>query len=137
MPDEPSPKHGWAGIPPKRSLREELVRRARSMRHEPSPAENRLWQHIRRRQLLGYKFRRQHPIHCYIVDFYCAEARLVVEVDGRSHDDTGEYDAERTEVLEDIGLRVIRVTNWEVKHNLEGVLCFIVEALQGDVEDEE
>lgn len=107
---------------------------ARQMRHEPTQAEDKLWQRLRRKGLSGYKFRRQHPIDRFIVDFFCAEARLVVEVDGSIHDYTQEEDALRTEYLESLGLRVLRFTNGEVLQQTDGVIERIAEVLQeGDV----
>ena len=95
---------------------------AREMRHVPSRAENRLWQKLRRHQLSGLKFRRQHPVDRYILDFYCAEANLVVEIDGPTHDYTVEADAARQRFLESLGLTVLRFSNQDVMQNLEGVL---------------
>lgn len=76
---------------------------------------------LRSRQLSGYKFLRQKPIGGYITDFYCSELRLVIEIDGESHAEHIEYDAERTRFLVSLGLNVIRYTNLEVLNNLEGV----------------
>jgi very-short-patch-repair endonuclease len=81
------------------------------MRREPTPAEQKLWQKLRHKQLLGFKFRRQHVIDRFIVDFYCGEGRLVVEVDGGVHQYTEEEDAIRQEFLESLGLRVVRFRN--------------------------
>nr|MBC7245341.1 DUF559 domain-containing protein [Chloroflexota bacterium] len=89
-----------------------------------------LWQHLRRKQLLGYKFRRQHAIERFIVDFYCRDAGLVIEVDGPVHQYTAEEDAIRQEFLESIGLRVLRFTNEQVMTDIEGVLGTIARALQ-------
>ena len=92
------------------------------MRREPTRAEDRLWQRLRNRQASGLKFRRQHAIGRFIVDFYCAEARLVVEVDGAVHEDTADEDAARQEFLESRGLRVLRFSNDEVSKSLDRVL---------------
>ncbi len=73
---------------------------ARQMRREPTPAEERLWESLRNRGLDGYKFRRQHSIDRFVVDFYCSEASLVVEVDGPVHKYTRTDDAIRQEFLE-------------------------------------
>jgi very-short-patch-repair endonuclease len=105
-----------------------LLQRAREMRREPTEPERRLWQKVRRKQLDGYKFRRQHPIGRFILDFYCHEARLVVELDGESHAFQEEYDAARTEWLEAQGLRVLRFPNHVVMKNMEGVLETILMA---------
>ncbi|MBC8496516.1 MAG: endonuclease domain-containing protein [Anaerolineales bacterium] len=87
---------------------------ARQMRREPTEAENALWQRLRRKQLLGYKFRRQHAIDRFIVDFYSRGAKLIIEVDGPIHKYTKEEDAIRQEFLESLGFRVIRFNNEEM-----------------------
>ncbi|MCL4878074.1 MAG: DUF559 domain-containing protein [Anaerolineae bacterium] len=112
--------------PPK--LWEKLKPLAREMRHEPTAAEDSLWQALRGQQL-GGKFRRQHTIERFIVDFYCHEAGLIIEVDGESHDYTQEEDAVRQAFLESLGYRVIRFTNEEVLTELPSVLMVIKEAL--------
>ena len=96
--------------------------RARELRQPQTPAEQRLWSRLRNRQLGGIKFRRQHPIDRFIVDFYCAACRLVIEIDGDSHADQVEYDQARTEWLEARGYRVIRFTNRDVQARLDAVL---------------
>ncbi len=103
---------------------------AREMRKAPTPAEEALWQQIRGKRLLGCRFRRQHPIDRFIADFYCAEARLVIEVDGAIHDYTPEEDAARQAFLESLGLRVLRFSNGDVLTYLNGVLERIGEVLQ-------
>ncbi len=95
---------------------------ARQMRCEATPAEKLLWEKLRHKQLLGFKFRRQQTIDRFIVDFYCNEARLVVEVDGEIHDYTQEEDAIRQEFLESLGLQVGRFRNEDVLERMEGVL---------------
>ena len=99
-----------------------LRQRARELRAEQTPSEARLWRALRNRAAGGLKFRRQVPFGTYIVDFYCAEQKLVVEVDGGVHDLQVEYDSERTAWLESIGLKVIRVRNEDVMYRLEAVL---------------
>ncbi len=94
---------------------------ARQMRHDPTPAEKVLWELIRNRNLLGFKFRRQHPIDRFIVDFFCAEAHLIIEVDGSSHDYTQDEDALRTAFLESRELRVLRFRNEQVIEHLTDV----------------
>lgn len=98
---------------------------ARQMRHEPTPAEKQLWQKLRNKQILGFKFRRQHSIDRFIVDFYCGEVGLVVEVDGAIHDYTQEEDKLRQDFLESLGLRVLRFTNTEILTSMDGVLQVI------------
>ncbi len=107
---------------------------ARQMRKEPTPAESILWQQLRRKQF-GVKFRRQHSIRPFIVDFYCPAAKLIIEVDGSSHDYTVEEDAVRQEYLESLGLRVIRFKNEEVLFNLQAVLDELMGVLEEWVSD--
>jgi len=87
-----------------------------------TPAERRLWQHLRRKQLGGLRFRRQHPIGRFIVDFYCAEHRLIVEIDGDVHAGQVGYDRARDEWLEERGYRIVHFTNREVECHLSRVL---------------
>jgi very-short-patch-repair endonuclease len=103
------------------------VHAARAMRREPTPAENALWLRIRNRQVNGLKFRRQHSIDRFIVDFYCAEAQLVIEIDGLIHD-TLNADAERQEILESLGLCVLRFSNDDVLGRIENVIAQIKRA---------
>jgi len=99
-----------------------ILQHAREMRHPQTPAEATLWQQLRNRNL-EFKFRRQHPIERFIIDFYCAEVKLCIEIDGGSHleQEQQEYDSARTEVLESIGCRVIRFTNSDVRYNINAV----------------
>src|SRR5688572_15622437 len=92
-----------------------LITRARAMRKGQSRAESAVWEIVRANRL-GVKFRRQHPVEDYIADFACIEARLIVEVDGLSHDIAGQrdYDEERTRVLAVAGWRVLRVRDSDV-----------------------
>lgn len=109
------------------------IARARQLRQPQTPTESRLWAHLRDRRLNGLKFRRQHPIGHYIVDFYCPDHRLVVEIDGDVHASQEEYDVDRTAWLEESGYRVIRFTNREVSGQLETVLETIL--LECDVKE--
>ena len=99
-----------------------MLDRARKLRRDASEAESLLWRHLRSRQLSGYKFRRQHVIEPYIVDFVCLSAQLIVEVDGRQHSEQKAYDAQRTRKLESMDYRVIRFWNHEVLNKLPAVL---------------
>jgi very-short-patch-repair endonuclease len=103
---------------------------ARQLRRPQTPAERKLWASLRDRRLVGWKFRRQYPIDRFIADFYCAECKLIVEVDGESHECRADYDAERTEWLSIQGYHVMRVTNQDVYENLEAVL----EAIRSECE---
>ncbi|MBI1776236.1 MAG: endonuclease domain-containing protein [Proteobacteria bacterium] len=95
--------------------------RARTLRTTPTEAERVLWRRIRFRQLHGLRFRRQHPVPPYIVDFACLEMGLVVEIDGGQHA-MGPRENARTAFLEKVGWRVLRFWNNEVLANIEGVL---------------
>ncbi len=98
-----------------------MVRRARTLRREGTEPEQLLWTALRNGQIGGLKFRRQHPVGQYVVDFFCHTAALVVELDGMSHDDKAALDAEETKFLEAQGLRVLRVTNEDAMHDLDAV----------------
>lgn len=97
--------------------RQQLIMRAREMRLYPTPAEKILWQFLRKKQLGGLKFRRQHIIAPYIVDFYCSKKRLIIEVDGGSHLEDFDRDNCRQEILEIKDYKVIRFWNNEVIEN--------------------
>jgi len=120
--DAPTP---WS-TPPERW--EQLKPLANEMRSTPTSAEKHLWRYLRSKGL-GVKFRRQHVFHHFIVDFYCSEARLVIEVDGAIHDYKVVEDGARQEFLENLGLRVLRFTNGEVLQNTAAVLQRIGEVL--------
>lgn len=98
--------------------------RARELRADQTSAEDKLWRALRNRAVDRRKFRRQHPIDRFIVDFVCIEAKLVVEVDGATHSTERELarDEDRRQILESCGYHVMRVTNDDVYKNLEGVL---------------
>jgi len=115
---------------PKPPLWEKLKPKARQMRHTPTKAEQLLWQKLRSRQVNGFKFRRQHAIDRLIVDFYCPEAGLVIEVDGPIRAGFIEEDAFRQEYLEHLDLRVLRFTNDQVLREIYSVICQIHQALQ-------
>lgn len=102
---------------------------AKRLRAEPTDAESILWSALRNRQLHGFKFRRQVPRNKYIVDFLCAKAKLIIEVDGGQHASRTEEDDVRTRHLERDGYRVLRFWNNEVLTNIEGVLQVIEAAL--------
>ncbi len=108
-----------------------ILERAREMRHPQTVAEATLWHALRNRRT-GFKFRRQHPIERFIVDFYCAEAKLLIEVDGESHcqPDQKEYDKARTEYLEGLGYKVIRFSNNDVRYNIDAVANEILQTIE-------
>jgi|JI10StandDraft_1071094.scaffolds.fasta_scaffold139705_2 very-short-patch-repair endonuclease len=111
--------------------RTEYTEKRRELRKQPTAPEQRLWQVLRGSQL-GVRFRRQQGIGCYIADFYCASAGLVIEVDGESHftADGQAYDAVRTAYFVSCGLRELRFSNAEVMQNVEGVVQTIQAALK-------
>jgi very-short-patch-repair endonuclease len=102
-----------------------ILDHARSLRRKATPPERQLWSILRGRRLGGLKFRRQEPIGAYIVDFCCAERRLIVELDGSSHEDKLESDTTRTEWLTRQGYRVLRITNQDVTAELDAVARYI------------
>lgn len=98
-----------------------------------SDAEQVLWHHLRCRQILGLKFRRQHPFGDYILDFVCLENRLVIEVDGGQHGEQAEDDDNRTQKLQEAGFRVLRFWNNEVLKDIESVkekIWLVIQDLQ-------
>lgn len=101
---------------------------ARRLRRTMTDAERRLWRHLRNRELIGWKFRRQHPIGPYVVDFACLEAKLVVEADGGQHNDSI-ADQRRNAHLRSEGFRVLRFWNHDVLGNIECVVQVILEVL--------
>ena len=105
-----------------------MTKRARLLRKEPTNVENKLWRALRRDQLEGFHFRRQHPIGPYVLDFYCAEIRLGIELDGGQHGFTRQQqrDAQRTRWLAERKIEVMRFWNNDVISNFEGVLSKIV-----------
>ena len=102
---------------------------AREHRRNPTQPEKRLWMALRDRRLAGLKFRRQVLIESYIADFACFEKKLIIEVDGDSHSDRLNQDAERQQTLMNAGWRIERVSNDDVLQNLEGVLMQMVAAV--------
>ena len=108
--------------------------RARVLRSQHVAAEERLWHRLRNRQLGGFKFVRQAPIDRYFADFLCRERMLIVEVDGGTHGEHEEMasDGRRTATLETMGYRVVRVTNSDVFHNIDGVLDGLLATLEGE-----
>lgn len=112
----------WKGAP------ESSFVKAKALRKDGTQAEKILWAKLRNNQLKGYKFRRQHPIGLYIVDFYCHQLNLVIEIDGDYHNiqEQIEKDKERTQNLETDGLQLIRFTNKDVMENLEKIISEIM-----------
>ena len=96
---------------------------ARGLRNDSTLGEVILWdQVLKQRKFYGYQFNRQFTIESFIVDFICRKLKLIVEVDGRSHNFKAEEDASRDEVLQSLEYRILRVTEWEVRHDLQNVV---------------
>ena len=105
------------------------TKRAQQLRREATPFERILWRHLSAGKLDGHKFSRQMPIGPYFVDFLCRAKKVVVGVDGFSHENAQTYDSARTAFLESEGFQVIRFTNDVVKTNIDGVVAAIGIAL--------
>ena len=119
-------------------MNSQLLQFAKSMRHAATDAENLLWQRLCAKRFMNLKFRRQHVIKPYIVDFYCHEIGLVIELDGGQHntEDGRAYDVERTQFLEALGLKVVRYWNHDVLNRTEVILdnlwniCFKIKVIE-------
>jgi very-short-patch-repair endonuclease len=118
--------------------KKKIIELCRDLRKNCTDAERLLWANVRNRKLAGRKFYRQHPIvyrsendlqYFFIVDFYCDERKLIVEIDGKVHDYQKEYDLGREDVLKELGLGIVRFTNDEVSKNISGVLKRLREEL--------
>ena len=105
------------------------AKNSRRLRKNMTDVERILWKEVRGSQLLGYKFRRQHPIDNYIVDFVCLELKIIIELDGSHHFEQAEYDYIRSNYLMGKGFRVLRFWNNDVLYNVEGVLITIFQLL--------
>ncbi|MEJ0070334.1 MAG: DUF559 domain-containing protein [Pseudomonadota bacterium] len=105
-----------------------VKQRSRALRDNQTDAELRLWRHLRRRQINGWRFRRQHPIPPYIVDFACIEAKLIVEADGGQHAEST-TDPIRDQRLRDLGWRILRFWNLDILRGTAGIIETIAAAL--------
>ncbi len=103
-----------------------ILHRAGELRHEPTPAEAKLWAYLRTLREENIHFRKQHAIGPYIADFCAPRRKLIVELDGSQHLEQTEYDAERTKYLESQGYKVIRFWNDQVMNDIEGVIKAII-----------
>src|SRR5262249_50609028 len=108
---------------------QQKVEFARRLRRNQTDAERVLWFRLRDRRLAGLKFRRQVPVDRFIIDFLCADAKLIVEIDGGQHDQNQKRDARRAEVLEAMGYLVLRFWNHDVLRNTDGVLEEILKTI--------
>jgi len=110
---------------------EGIFKTSRRLRKKMTETEKILWKELRNRELLDLKFRRQHPLHYYVADFYSHELKLVIEVDGGIHNKLSqkEHDGNRSAELERLGIRVIRFSNEEIINDIEEVKKRIVESI--------
>ena len=106
------------------------VETARILRKRMTNCESLLWERLRRKQILGLRFRSQHPIDIFIADFYCHKARLVIEIDGEIHEGQIDYDDGREAEIEKYDIKVIRFTNDEVINDIDGVVNKITEVVK-------
>ena len=117
----------WKGASPR------IFANAKSLRESMTLTEKLVWEELKGKKFLGYKFRRQHPVLIYIADFYCHKLKLIIEIDGEYHLDEAQKvgDKERRDNLESNGLHVIRFTNDEVKNNMPKVLLQLKAYMEG------
>ena len=113
----------------KRAYNRKTLERAKTLRQEQTDAEGLLWHYLCRKQLAGYKFRRQQPIGPYIVDFVCMSGKLVIELDGGQHGERHVFDERRDDYLRDKGYRILRFWNNEVFQSCMDVLETVYQAL--------
>ncbi|MDY0014859.1 MAG: DUF559 domain-containing protein [Bacteroidales bacterium] len=113
------------GAPP------EIFRISKELRNNTTEAEKELWKHLKSKQIKGYHFRRQHPIHRFIADFFCYKCKLVIELDGRIHNEitVKERDIEREKIIKEFGIKVIRFSNEQVFNEIDKVLYQIQKAI--------
>lgn len=109
------PRQPWRARPA-------LRQRAKQLRQEATDAEEMIWQRLRNRQLAGLKFRRQHPFGKFILDFYCPERRVAIELDVAAHNRQPEYDQLRQQMLEEAKIRILRLPNSLISDNIAAAL---------------
>ena len=102
-----------------------IIQLAGQLRKNMTPAEIILWEIIRDKKISGYKFRNQHPVDRYILDFYCHEKKLAIEIDGKIHDQGKDYDNYRDEYLKSAGIEVLRFSNDEIINNTDKIIEII------------
>ena len=112
-----------------------LKEKARELRNNSTKTEILLWINLKGKQMKGYDFHRQKPIDNYIVDFFCSELMLAIEIDGESHYGKEDYDEKRQKKLESLGIRFLRFDDSEVFYNCEGVLKTIEQWIDENAEN--
>jgi adenine-specific DNA-methyltransferase len=115
----------------KTKIKSLILQRNKKLRKNSTPQEIIFWSRVRAKRFKGLKFKRQHPIGRYVIDFICLEKKLIIEIDGWQHKEEKQerYDKERTDYLEKQGFRIIRFWNDEVNNNLEGIFLKLEEFL--------
>ena len=103
----------------------QTMKKAKLLRSKMTQSESILWEKLKGKQINGLRFRRQHPINIYIVDFYCHTQKLVIELDGEIHKSQIEYDNERTKDLNIYGLNIIRFHNYEIEEDIDNIISKI------------
>ena len=106
-----------------------LFEKAKELRKNLTPAEQKLWGRLRKKQL-GIRFRAQHPIERFIIDFYCHQFKIGIEIDGEIHDFQKEYDCGRSFEIEKYGIKILRFKNSQIESNIEEVINTIYEEIQ-------
>ena len=107
----------------------EIINNASMLRENMTASEKLLWERLKGKQICGIRFRRRHPIFIFIADFYCHEARLVVEIDGEIHNQQIEYDDGRSAEMEKFFIKIIRFINYEVENEIDEVIESITNAV--------
>ena len=107
-----------------------LKEKARKNRKNSTKPEIKIWNEILKEKFIGYKFLRQKPINNFILDFYCSKILLAIEIDGDSHYEKENYDFKRTNILNNLGIKIIRYTNLEIIKNIEGVYLNLIREIQ-------
>lgn len=112
--------------------RSSMTIRRRQLRNSMPRAEIFLWARLKNKQIMGYKFRRQHSLGYYVLDFYCPKLKLAIEVDGDSHftEEAKKYDLRRENYIKSFGIRFLRVTNLDVYNNMDGIIEEIMETIK-------
>jgi very-short-patch-repair endonuclease len=111
-----------------------IFEKARELRKEMTDAEELLWRYLKKKQLGGFRFRKQHPVSDFVADFYCHTAKLIIEVDGGYHnlENQKHYDRERTKLLNEFGITVLRFTNEQIENDIKKVIAKIKTSLKAN-----
>ncbi|MFH1837938.1 MAG: endonuclease domain-containing protein [Candidatus Kuenenbacteria bacterium] len=107
-----------------------LKEKAKENRKNPTKPEIKIWNELLRKKFIDYKFLRQKPINNFILDFYCSKLLFAIEIDGDSHYKDQNYDFKRTNILNNLGIKIIRYTNLEIMKNIEGVYLNLMEEIR-------